>query len=386
MNTVSVSQKDIGVAEVFRQFGEKFLNKYPQPAYHHRLIHLIKSCRTAKLGGHMQKCNQCDYEKPMYNSCRSRLCPQCQVLKRERWVRDRKAELLPCSYFHGVFTLPHELNPLTLRNKKLIYKMLFSVVAETLQKFASKSLEGGQLGFISVLHTWNQKLLDHIHLHCIIPAGAFGKAQSKWIPAPNDKFLFPVKAMSIVFKAKFLASLRKNKDKLNFPQNIERPEDLDDFLSSLWDKNWVVYAKRPFSGPKQVIDYLGRYTHKTAISNSRITSMENNKVEFKYRDRTNGNTEKTMKLDAVEFLRRFMLHTLPKGFHRIRHYGFLHHPRKNKNIEAIYKFLGKTRPKSECSENITPKAFFLKKFNIDITLCPKCKKGVLTEKQLSLPP
>lgn len=377
----SILRQDVGVAEIFRAHGDRFLDLHPQPGHHHQLIHLITSCRTSVLGGHIQRCSHCEYEKPMYNSCRCRLCPKCQVLKRERWVMGRNNELLPCEYVHGVFTLPHELNHLALRNKRLIYKLLFDSASETLQAFAKNEL-GGQLGFISVLHTWNQKLLDHIHLHCIIPAGAFQRSTPTWIPAPNEKFLFPVRALSKVFRAKFLALLRRNKDKLSRPPRLQNESALNDYLNSVWDKEWVVYAKRPFRGPKQVIEYLGRYTHKTAISNSRILALRQDQVSFKYRDRTDGDIQKTMAIDAVEFLRRFMLHTLPKGFHRIRFYGFLSHVRKNKNIDEIYQILSVPRPPPQDPRQITPASLFLKKFNLDITRCPHCKRGSLHQGSL----
>ena len=370
----SVAQHKIGVAEIFHLFKDDFLKLYPQPAEHHQVMHLIQACRTAKLGGHLQTCDHCNFSKPMYNSCRCRMCPQCQSLKKERWVSARKNELLPCSYLHGVFTLPHEINILASRNKDIIYKTLFTAVAQTLQKFALDSLKG-QLGFISVLHTWDQKLNRHIHLHCIIPAGAFGRAQSKWIPSKRDDFLFPVRALSKVYKAKFIQMLRQNFEKLELPNHLQKPEDFNNFLDSLWNKKWVVYAKQPFKGPEKVIEYLGRYTHKTAISNSRILKIQGNTVTIKYRDRRDNNTEKNMEINGSDFLRRFMLHTLPKGFHRIRHYGFLAHRFKNQNIEAIYKALQKCRPQS--SQQLNAVSFFKTKFNIDITRCPQCKKGTL---------
>jgi hypothetical protein len=376
----SVPRQDVGVAEIFRLHGERFLNQYRQPAHHLKLIHLIKSCRTSALGGHMQKCDSCDFEKPMYNSCRCRMCPKCQVLKRERWVEARNNELLPCAYVHGVFTLPHELNQLASSNKDLIYKLLFDSVSETLQAFAKRELDG-KLGFISVLHTWNQKLQSHIHLHCVIPAGAFEKSSSKWIPVANDKFLFPVRALSKVFKAKFLTLLRKNADELVRPIQLRDDSSFNDYLNNVYNKEWVVYAKRPFNGPTRVIEYLGRYTHKTAISNSRILALNETEVVFKYRDRKDGDVEKTMALDAVEFLRRFMLHALPKGFHRIRFYGFLSHVTKNKNIDEIYRCLSVPRPQAKDPKEITPESFFKNKFNIDIAKCPHCKQGSLSARE-----
>jgi hypothetical protein len=310
----SVTQVKIGVADIFQLFGAEFLKLYPQPVQKLKFMHLIQACRTAKLGGHMQTCNQCDFAKPIYNSCRCRMCPQRQTLKRERWVSARKNELLPCPYLHGVFTLPHEINILALRNKEIIYNFLFKAVAETLQEFAIKEL-GGKLGFISVLHTWDQKLKHHIHLHYIIPAGAFGRAQSCWIPSKKDNFLFPVRALYAVFKAKFIKLLRDGRDSLSCPDHLQKPVDFHNFLDSLWHKNWIVYAKQAFKGPSQVINYLGRYTHKTAISNSRIINVQGENVFIKYRDRKDRNIEKSIEVTGITFLKRFMTHTLPTGFH-----------------------------------------------------------------------
>jgi hypothetical protein len=373
-----VSQ-DWEVAKLFSQFGEEFLEKHPQPHENYSSIRLIQSCRTAKLGGHLQRCDHCDYSKPMYNSCRSRMCPKCQSLKRERWVEARKKEVLPCKYFHGVFTLPHSLNPLALWNKKLIYKLLFETVSETLQIFAFKEL-GGRLGFISVLHTWNQKVLDHFHLHCLIPAGAVQPKTGNWIPCRRSEFLFPVRALSQVFRAKFLEKLKARYFELKIPTQLGYLKDeasFQNFLDSLWNEAFVVYTKQPFSGAEQVIEYLGRYVHRVAISNNRIQKCEKNEVSFKYRDRTDGNQEKIETVQATEFLRRFMLHSLPKGFQRIRYHGFLANRAKDKNITRIYQALEKKRPAHSDTQPITAKEFVLKRFGVDITRCPVCSKGSL---------
>jgi hypothetical protein len=378
-STLSEVSQDGEVAKLFSQFGEEFLQKYPQPHENYSSMRLIQSCRTAKLGGHLQRCDQCDYSKPMYNSCRSRMCPKCQSLKRERWVEARKKEVLPCKYFHGVFTLPHGLNPLALWNKKLIYTILFESVSETLQSFALKEL-GGRLGFISVLHTWNQKVLDHFHLHCLIPAGAVHPETGNWIPCRRSEFLFPVRALSQVFRAKFLEKLKALHHELKIPHHLGFLKDetsFQNFLDSLWKEAFVVYTKQPFSGADQVIDYLGRYVHRVAISNTRIQKCEGNKVSFKYRDRTDGNQEKIETVEVTEFLRRFMLHALPKGFQRIRYHGFLANRAKDKNITRIYQALQKKRPDHSSSQPITAKEFVLKQFGIDITLCPVCSNGSL---------
>lgn len=370
---LSQNYRPLEVADIFKIYGQKFAAQYPQGDHNSHLINLIQICRTSKLGGHLQVCGQCDYQKPVYNSCRSRMCPKCQGLKKERWVEKRKKEILPCEYFHGVFTLPHELNALAMANKKLIYNLLFQSVAQTLQYFGKNELKG-QLGFISVLHTWNQKLQYHIHLHCIIPAGAL-RSDVRWAQVKHRDFLFPVLAMSKVFKTNFIAALRENFQELELTADnaqLDHPGQFNNFLYSLWDKAWVVYAKRPFNGPEAVINYLGRYTHRVAISNARIIKHEAGRVHFKYRDRTDNDQEKILELDALEFLRRFMLHALPKGFQRIRYYGFLCNRRKNKNIDLIYADLNIEQQQVEVKE-ITAAEFFLRVFKIDIHQCPQCK-------------
>ena len=383
------------IADIFAHSGQAFLARYPQPAHHHRLIQLIQICRTAHLGGHLQKCSSCDYSKPAYNSCRSRLCPQCQTLKKERWVEARKQELIPCPYFHGVFTIPHELNAIALWNKKRIYGILFESVNETLQTFAAQKWgKDAKLGVISVLHTWNQKLQDHIHLHCVIPGGALRSNQGttpSFVQVESENFLFPVHALSQVFKAKFIEKLRRARPKLRIPRSLgylDQPENFSDYLGSLWNREWVVYAKRPFHGPEQVIEYLGRYTHKTAISNRRIVKIEGDRVFFKYRDRKDGDTEKVLNLPSVEFLRRFMLHALPKGFQRIRHCGFLSNRRKKKNLAQILQLTNPVRLiqiKFEGQKSpITAASFMLKKLGIDITRCPRCGTGGLSAVSLTV--
>jgi hypothetical protein len=368
------------VAALFSRFGEEFLAKYPQPYENHSAIHLIKNCRTAKLGGHLSRCDHCEYKKPVYNSCRSRMCPKCQSLKRERWVEARKREILPCKYFHGVFTLPHSVNRLALWNKRLIYALLFEAVSETLQAFASREL-CGRLGFISVLHTWNQKVLDHIHLHCLIPAGALASKTGEWIPCRGSAFLFPVRALSQVFRAKFLEKLKAAQGRLKIPPEfgyLRNSHAFQEFIDSLWQEAFVVYTKQPFAGPEQVIEYLGRYVHRVALSNRRIVGLEGDQVTFTYRDRTDGNQEKRETVAAVEFLRRFLLHALPKGFQRIRYHGFLANRTKDQNIERIHQALTIKR-RISATDPITAREFILKRFGVDITRCPVCSKGTLKQ-------
>jgi Putative transposase/Transposase zinc-binding domain len=306
------------------------------------------------------------------------MCPKCQALKRERWVEARKREILPCKYFHGVFTLPHSINPLALCNKRLVYALLFEAVSETLQRFALRELHGN-LGFISVLHTWNQKVLDHIHLHCLIPAGAIHSRSGQWVPCRRSEFLFPVRALSVVFRAKFLEKLKARRAELKLPPHIGYLEDLasfQDFIDHAWKEEFVVYTKQPFAGPEQVIEYLGRYVHRVAISNYRILKIEGDQVSFSYRDRADGNTEKVETVSGVEFLRRFMTHALPKGFQRIRYHGFLANRCKEKNVDKIYRELSIKRLIAAL-QPITARDYIQQRLGIDITRCPACSQGTL---------
>ena len=284
----------------------------------------VERCRTAALGGHLEQCDSCGYERPAYNSCRNRHCPKCQSLAKVKWLDKQKSELLPVGYFHLVFTLPHELNGLILTNKKILLSHLFKAVGETLVDFGRTRL-GGQIGLITVLHTWDQTLLDHFHLHCLVPAGALSFDQKRWRPA-RQNFLFPVKALSVVFRGKFLDLLKKAfaRNKLLFvgqTASLADPVAFKLLINALRKKPWIVYAKKPFGSPVHVLDYLGRYIHRVALSNDRILSAHNGEVTFSYRDRKNQNRKKTMTLDAHEFIRRFLLHVIPKGFVRVRHFG-----------------------------------------------------------------
>jgi hypothetical protein len=362
------------MAQLFVDYGDEFLTRHPQSAQNKKLIHLIKICRTSKLGGHLKRCSKCHFEKPFYNSCRSRLCPKCQALSGARWVEERKQEILPVPYFHCVFTLPHELNPLAKLNPKAIYNFLFASVSETLQKFGQREFNNSKLGFISVLHTWNQKLDLHIHLHCIVPAGALNIKSGSWVESKHHDFLFPIQAMSSVFKAKFIEKIRLNLKNLKLPFMLQNHHDISNFLDSLWNKYWIVYAKAPFQGPAQVLGYLARYTHRTAISNNRIVSVDthNQNVAFKYRDRRDHDKEKIIDLNVFQFLKRFMQHALPKGFQRIRYQGFLANPSKTKSINTILaiKKIPKTFSISKIKMSLGET--FFKIFHRQIDACPRC--------------
>ena len=311
----------VELADIFRAHGESYRRNHPLPVSHLKVIQAVERCRTAALGGHLEQCDSCGYERPAYNSCRNRHCPKCQALAQVRWLNKQKSELLPVGYFHLVFTVPHQLNALILTNKKILLSHLFKAVGETLVDFGRTRL-GGQIGLITVLHTWDQTLLDHFHLHCLVPAGALAFDQKRWSPARKN-FLFPIKALSAVFRAKFLDLLKRAFDR-NKLLLVSQSTDLADpaafklLINALGKKPWIVYAKKPFGSPVHVLDYLGRYTHRVALSNDRILSAHSQKVTFSYRDRKNHDRKKTMTLDAHEFIRRFLLHLIPKGFVRVR--------------------------------------------------------------------
>ena len=329
------------IADIFRLYGKTYREQNMLSYKELKVMHKIEICRTAQLGGHIEQCDQCGFERIAYNSCRDRHCPKCQTMVKEKWLNDRKADLLPCGYFHMVFTIPHELNPIILRNPKIMLNNLFTAVSQTLQSFARDPQWKikGQLGFICVLHTWSQKLTAHFHIHCLVAGGALSFDKKQWIPS-NKSYLFRVQSLSKEFKKRYLGLLEKSylNDKLFFPDKIAKyrsKEEFIDFIRSLFKIKWIVYAKRPFAGPEQVLEYLGRYTHRVAISNNRIKSIDNNQVSFEYRDRADDNMVKTLKVPAHEFIRRFLLHVLPENFMKIRYFGFLSHRNKKRAVKLI---------------------------------------------------
>ena len=365
------------VADVLRFYGEHYTLERTVPTPHLKVMHSIQVCRTSWLGGHVEQCDSCGFERYAYNSCRNRHCPKCQALTKAKWLEDRKSELLPVGYFHTVFTIPHELNSIALRNKKVVFGILFKAASETLIEFGKNNL-GGQPGFLAILHTWDQRLLDHFHLHCVVAGGALSFDKNRWISARRN-FLFSVKALSIVFRAKFTGHLIKAflKGDLIFPGKISMlgcEKEFMLFVERVRQKNWIVYCKKPFAGPQQVLDYIGRYTHRVAISNHRIVNVGTDNVTFTYRDRKNHNTLKTMTLQAQEFIRRFLLHVLPDGFVRIRHFGFLANRYKKENIQKCREIIGYSGQIPEAAEK-NYQQHMLELTGIDIILCPCCKTG-----------
>jgi len=367
------------VADIIRLYGKDYRCNYATPSSHLKVMHSIKVCRTSYLGGHVERCDSCGHEQYAYNSCRNRHCPKCQSLTKARWLQDRKSELLPVGYFHAVFTLPHELNPLALCNKKVVYDILFRSVSETLLQFGSNNL-GGKLGFLCILHTWNQTLMDHIHLHCVIPGGALSPDKTRWLPARYN-YLFNVTALSQVFRGKFTELLKRAfaHNELAFEGRssvLEGEKEFFRFVEGLKQKGWVVYCKEPFAGPEQVLEYIGRYTHRVAISNNRIVHVENEEVTFAYRDRRHGDMPKKMTLHAGEFIRRFLLHVLPEGFVRIRHFGFLANRCKKQDIQYIRELTGDLESVPEKTDKNTDQ-LMLELTGINIAICPCCKIGTM---------
>jgi hypothetical protein len=355
------------LADVFRQYGESYQRTHRVWASQQKVMRAVSVCRTQELGGHLDRCDACGFERPAYNSCRNRHCPKCQSLAKAKWLEKQTSELLPVGYFHLVFTLPHEFNRLILAHKKILLALLFKAVSETLLEFGQTRLKG-TLGIITILHTWDQTLKDHFHLHCLVPAGALSFDHSYWIAARKN-FLFPVKALSRVFRGKFLALLQQACAKGKIPPaNVE--------INASRRKSWVVYAKKPFGSPQTVLDYLGRYTHRVALSNNRILQVENGEVTLSYRDRKDGDRRKTMTVEAHEFIRRFLLHVLPDGFMRIRHFGFLANRSKKKALTQCRKLLD-LDPALPQSPILSAKDLLLKLTGVDLSRCPCCHEGTM---------
>ena len=321
----------VEVADILRAQGQRFLDRYRASFDSQQLkaFRALQNCRTAVLGGHLDACPQCGFQAISYNSCRNRHCPKCQAQARERWLAAREQELLPTSYFHVVFTVPHELNLLALDNPRQFYDLLFTATAATLLEIAADPKHlGAEIGILSILHTWGQNLLAHPHIHCVIPAGGISPDHSRWVQPRYPGFFLPVKVLSRVFRGKFIAGLkrlyRRKQLRCAGPSAaLADDKQFRELLRRLHLQDWVVYAKPAFGGPRQVLRYLGRYTHRVAISNHRLLSFDGERVTFRWKDYAHGSKTRQMTLAAREFLRRFFLHVLPKGFVRIRHFGFL---------------------------------------------------------------
>lgn len=363
------------VADVVRTYGKQFIDEHGHllDADAWSVLHAIENCRTAVLGGHVEGCDQCGHLVISYNSCRNRHCPKCQGATRDRWLAERIAELLPVPYFHVVFTLPQLLAPLALQNKRVVYGILFQAVSGTLLEVAADPQHlGAEIGLLSVLHTWGQSLQHHPHLHCVVPGGGLSPDHARWIGSSGHFFL-PVKVLSQVFRGKFLALLKKafGKGKLQLRGRLAELGSKAHFnalLDQAYGREWVVYAKPPFAGPEQVLRYLANYTHRVAISNHRILSVADGNVTFRWKDYAHGNKKRKMTLTACEFLRRFVLHVLPKGFVRIRHFGFLANRQRKALLETCRQLL---------PAPTVVVALAGTDLGAEAVLCPVCHKGRL---------
>jgi hypothetical protein len=384
------------VADVFRCHGSTYRRTHEMPLRHLRAMRAIEICRTAALGGHVDRCDHCGRSRISYNSCRNRHCPKCQCLDKERWLEARKRDLLPTDYFHLVFSLPEPLRPVALRNQEVVYNIFFKAAAKTLRELTEDPKHlGAEVGFIAILHTWSQTLMDHPHLHCIITGGGLSPDGLRWIPS-KDEFFLPIKVLSRLFRGKFLAYLKEahKNGKLDFPGKIaplKEKRALKDLFKDLYGQEWVVYCKPPFGSAEMVMDYLGRYTHRVAISNDRLVRLEGDQVTFRYRDRNDNDTIKLMTLDASEFIRRFLLHILPDGFMKIRHYGILSNRNRRTKLASCKTLLG-----VDCQDDKREKQswqdLLTRITGHDPRICPYCGKGkmvlqeVLDPSALPLPP
>lgn len=357
------------VQDIFLAHGSSFRQEHKLSFEQHKAMSAIEKCRTAALGGHTDICDECGYTQISYNSCRNRHCPKCQTLAKERWIDSQKSDLLDVGYFHVVFTLPDGLNGIVYQNQQALYNLLFRASAETLSELAlDRRYLGARAGFTSVLHTWGQNLMHHPHVHCIVPGGGQNRL-GKWVSS-KKKFFIPVKVLSRMFRGKFLFYLQQTKLEFHGSQEYLVNElAFLNLIDTLYGKEWIVYCKPPFRDAACVVEYLGRYTHRVAISNNRILSMEDDKVSFKWRDYRDNNQWKVMTVTAHEFIRRFLIHVLPKGFMKIRHYGFLGNRNKSKKL-MICKRLTHTaigqKKKASTLELIS------KLLGRDICKCPAC--------------
>ena len=370
------------VAQIVRIAGNQFRKRYrkaltwPQV----KVLNAITRCRTQALGGHRKRCERCGHDTLLYHSCRNRHCPKCQTQARNTWIEKRQAELLPVGYFHLVFSLPHQLVPLIWQNKRVLYRLLFHASAAALTQVAAQPRYlGAQIGFLSILHTWGQTLGRHPHIHCVVPAGGLSAQHDRWVHPSRSDFLLPVKKLSAVFRAKFTDGLVKAFGQgtlVFFGECLElaEPERFDRFIDDLRNRDWVVYAKPPFGGPQHVLQYLARYTHRVAISNHRIVNVTSNDVTFRWKDYRHHSRPRTMTLSIDEFLRRFLHHVLPKGFPRIRYFGWMANRKRTLMLDLCRRLLGHT-PTPEPGSPVR---------NVGPESCPLCR-GAMRVVELFIP-
>jgi len=362
------------VADVFREYGEEYRSNKGLTKKQRAVMYAIEHCRTSAFGYHVDQCDECGYRDAAHNSCRDRHCPKCQGISRRKWINARLQDILPVSYYHVVFTLPHHLFPLSLYNKQLVYELFLQCSSGTLITFGrDPEWLGATIGFYGLLHSWGQTLWQHIHGHFIVAGGGLTE-DGRWVePRYRNKFLFPVPALSKVFRGKFIEGLKKAyyRDKLVIPDELNHLKQADEFekwVDELVARNWVVYAKPPFAGPEELVNYIGRYTHRVAISNHRLLSIANGEIRFQYKDyKDKKKTAKQMSLKAHDFIQRFLWHVLPEGFHKIRHYGFLANGKAKTKVAQIRELLQQSvtnKEEESCMDNAG-------------MLCPICKKGRL---------
>ena len=381
---------NLELQDIFQKFGQSYRQNHPLPLNQLKTMSAIESCRTSSQGGHVDVCDSCGHERISYNSCRNRHCPKCQGLAKEQWLLERERDLLEVGYFHVVFTVPDSLNPIALQNQKIFYSLLFKAASETLLELSrDPKYLGAEIGFISVLHTWGQNLMDHPHVHSIVPGGGLSFDGTRFVPS-RKKFFIPVKVLSRKFRGKFLAFLKEayqNSD-LKFYGKLESLSGKTNFqalIDDLYQKEWVVYCKKPFKSPWHVLRYLGRYTHRVAISNQRIIDLQDGAgakapaVTFQWRDYKDDNKTKLMSVDAFEFIRRFLLHVLPSRFMKIRHYGILSNRNRNRKLRLCQRL---TFSKSWEVQKISAVELLLKLTGLDLRICPCCKQGKMVTKQI----
>ncbi|MEP7308278.1 MAG: IS91 family transposase [Acidobacteriota bacterium] len=386
----------IEVADIFRRYGEAYRTHagLALSSVQGRVMTAIERCRTAALGGHMEQCDQCGHTRVWFNSCRNRHCPRCQSLARAAWIHDRETDLLDCQYFHVVFTVPAEVAAIAYQNKSVVYGLLFHAAAETLRTIAADPQHlGAQIGFFAVLHTWGQTLVFHPHLHCVVPGGGLSIDGTRWVSC-RPGFFLPVRVLSRLFRRLLLGALHDAFDagQLRFSgslQALSQPHMFAAHVQPTRQTEWVVYAKPPFAGPQQVLDYVGRYTHRIAISNHRLLDIDDGQVRFQYKD-YRAASQKTLTLAATEFIRRFLLHVLPRGFHRIRYYGLLGNRHRIAKLAQCRELLGVTvpdtiAPASPASQDYRDRYEALT--GISLRTCPVCGAGrmLVIEPMLQVP-
>jgi putative transposase/transposase-like zinc-binding protein len=368
------------VADIVRRYGPAYRAAHACSRTQQRVLRALATCRTAALGGHLEQCDTCGHQRPAYNSCANRHCPKCQALARARWLDARRADLLDVEYFHVVFTVPEPVAAMAYQNKAVVYGILFRTTAATLRTLAADPQHlGATLGFLAVLHTWGQTLGHHPHLHCVVPGGGLAPDGTRWI-ACRPGFFLPVRVLSRLFRRLFLAQLQAAyaRGQLHFAGTLAALADPAAFaraLGPLAATEWVVYAKPPFGGPAQVLEYLGQYTHRVAIANHRLLSLDAGQVRFRWKDYRHHGRPKTMTLDAAEFLRRFLLHVLPAGFHRIRHYGFLGNRHRARQLARCRALLAMP---PAISAPATPRDYrdvYEALTGVSLRVCPACQEG-----------